>query len=169
MKLTLNRFRYFKGTTLGKLYVDGKFFGYTLEDKVRRSGIKVMHETAIPATLLKVKLTYSNRFGRIMPLIFNQPDLSVQHKGIRFDGIRIHGGGTKEDTSGCVIVAKNLISKDQVQGSLEAELTKLLQEAGGEATIRIRNVGEWFWYPLAIAVTLASLIFYVVGRVRQSN
>ena len=68
----------FKDTyTIGKLYLDGKFQGDTLEDKVRVLGAKgegkVFGETAIPAGKYKVIITYSARFKRDLPLLLNVP------------------------------------------------------------------------------------------------
>jgi hypothetical protein len=81
--------------TIGKLSVNGKFEVFTLEDVVRKE--KVPGETAIPAGTYKVKLTRSQRFGRILPLIENVPG---------FDGVRIHPGNNAEDTEGCILVGE---------------------------------------------------------------
>lgn len=79
--------------TLGKLYIDGEFFCYTCEDKVRPK--KIYGQTAIPAGTYRVSLTPSTRFKRVLPLLHDVPG---------FEGIRIHAGNTHEDTEGCVLV-----------------------------------------------------------------
>lgn len=108
MKIKLIR-KYFKDTyTIGKLYVDGRYFCDVIEDKDRGlynsmgSGeilaTKRYCETAIPYGTYKVKITYSPKYKRNMPLL-----LDVNG----FEGIRIHSGNTAKDSCGCLIVGKN--------------------------------------------------------------
>src|SRR5262245_30423336 len=108
MTLTLFREATVDGVTLGRLNANGVFLAYTLEDVVR-SGPKVMHETAIPPGHYRVIITKSQRFGRLLPELQNVPD---------FTGIRIHGGNTAADTSGCILVgmskAKTAIGSSQM-------------------------------------------------------
>lgn len=114
--------RIFKGEkyTIGKLYVDGKYFCDTLEDKVRDLPIekKVMHETAIPDGKYEVRITYSPKFKRNLPLLLGVP---------YFTGIRIHRGNTPGNTSGCILVGENKV-KGMVMNSTHYEeyLVKLL-------------------------------------------
>jgi len=131
LQLRLLRDSYSAQTTLGKLFVDGIFFGYTLEDTVRAFGIKVDGHTAIPAYIYKVKVDYSNRFKREMCLIYNQDDGSINAMGVEFTGIRFHGGNRHTDTSGCILIAKNRISETVIQGSLEKQLSSLVDQAIG--------------------------------------
>lgn len=94
--------------TIGKLYIDGVYFCDTVEDKDRglddsmeESTIKsrkVYGETAIPLGTYKVEITYSPKFKKNLPLLYNV-------KG--FEGIRIHSGNTAKDSLGCIIVGKN--------------------------------------------------------------
>lgn len=121
--------RIFKGPdyTIGKLYIDGKYFCDTLEDTVRAPGVKIPGKTAIPAGKYKIKLTESLRFKKLMPRLENVPG---------FTGVLIHAGSTAEDTRGCILVGKNRV-KGKVLDSREtfARLFKLLfvAERGGEA------------------------------------
>jgi len=92
MKLTLKREPSTTKSTPGKLYVDGVFECYTLEDVVRPS--KIYGETAIPAGTYKVIINMSNRFKRLLPLLLNVPN---------YEGIRIHPGNTDKDTEGCIL------------------------------------------------------------------
>jgi hypothetical protein len=94
MTLTLTRYDANEYRTIGKLYADGAFVAYTLEDPVR-PGPKLAHETAIPAGTYPVTITKSQRFGVNLPLVQHVPE---------FTGIRIHAGNTTADTSGCVLV-----------------------------------------------------------------
>jgi len=150
MKLKLVREFFTPTETLGSLYVDGKFFCFTLEDRDRglRSSHaltdilnrKVKAQTAIPYGKYKVSVTMSNRFKRLMPLIHNVPG---------FEGIRIHGGNTHHNTEGCPLVARqrNLnkvhptIKKitNWIFGSEEAKLTKLLGTSVHEIEIVKQN------------------------------
>lgn len=109
MNITVNRI--FKGPdyTIGKLYIDGKYFCDTLEDTVRNPGVKIPGKTAIPAGKYKIKLTESLRFVRLMPRLENVPG---------FTGVLIHAGNTAEDTEGCILVGKNRV-KGKVLDSRE--------------------------------------------------
>lgn len=101
--------KYKKDTyTIGKLYIDGEYFCDTLEDKDRGlkdsmtlqeiKDKKVYGNTAIPSGKYQVKITFSQKYQRYMPLIENV-------KG--YDGIRIHSGNTDKDTLGCILVGEN--------------------------------------------------------------
>jgi hypothetical protein len=87
------------GTTLGVLFKDGVFFGFTLEDAVREvagqpvESWKVKGETAIPQGRYRVVVTPSVRFHRPLPLLLDVPG---------FDGIRIHPLNTSAETEGCI-------------------------------------------------------------------
>lgn len=108
MNLKLVRIAFRETYTIGKLYVDGKYFCDVIEDKDR--GLddsmsvadillkKKYGETAIPTGKYKVEMTYSPKYKRIMPLI----------QGVKgYSGIRIHSGNTAKDTLGCLLVGKN--------------------------------------------------------------
>lgn len=82
----------------GKLFIDGVYWGETIEDKDRQlelGGTKVDGDTAIPRGTYTLALTYSNRFRKIMPEILHVPG---------FNGVRIHSGNTEADTSGCPLL-----------------------------------------------------------------
>lgn len=94
MKLRLERIETNPAYTIGKLYVDGAYQCWVLEDPVRE-GPKVHGETAIPFGEYPVVLNRSQRFGKTLPLVCNVPG---------FEGIRIHPGNTVADTDGCLLV-----------------------------------------------------------------
>jgi len=126
MKLTLKRLTRTNLSTIGELYIDGKFECYTLEDVER--DIKIKCETAIKKGTYKVILSMSNRFKKVMPLLLNVPE---------FEGIRIHSGNTNHDTEGCILVGKTR-STDFIGGSRTAfaSLMGKLQK-GKDITIEI--------------------------------
>ena len=120
MNLILDRF--FKGPkyTVGHLYIDGKYFCDTMEDKDRGlldsmslaeiKSKKVSSETAIPRGTYKVTLDvvspkYSKKYFYIKVCKGKVPRL-LNVKG--FEGILIHAGNTEEDSAGCLLVGMNL-------------------------------------------------------------
>lgn len=106
MKLKLIRDREHspKGCVFGRLYINDKPVCWTLEDEEReltdgKKGLtaneKVYAKTAIPVGLYEIRVTFSSRFKRDLPLLVDVP---------QFSGIRIHPGNTVEDTEGCILV-----------------------------------------------------------------
>ena len=95
MKIRLARKWFTEKSTTGILYVDDKFFCYTIEDKVRPSGEKIPGKTAIPWGTYPVVVTFSNRFQKPLPLLIGVPN---------FVGVRIHAGNSAEDTEGCILL-----------------------------------------------------------------
>ncbi len=107
--------------TIGNLYINGKFFCNTLEDKDRGlkstqplsyiKSAKVPSETAIPTGKYEVLMTVKSQkyskvswinalCGGFMPRLKNVPG---------FDGILIHSGSSALDSAGCLLVGKNTI------------------------------------------------------------
>lgn len=97
MQIKLVRIEAHPTTTIGKLYIDGVFECYTLEDRDRLAqGLpKLAGETAIPRGTYKVTLEKSPRFGVILPRL---------HKVPQFEGVLIHSGNFPRDTDGCILV-----------------------------------------------------------------
>lgn len=139
MKLKLIRFFLGALYTIGRLYIDGVYFCDTLEDKVRdynKDGdlndpgeTKIYGETAIPYGTYEIRLTYSPKFKRKLPLIMNVPG---------FDGIRMHRGNFPKDTLGCILVGENR-EKGVVLNSkfYEEELVRRMSLVDGPITIEI--------------------------------
>lgn len=151
MELILNRIFKTNKYTIGELYIDGTYLCDTLEDRVRPlpeicpntpNGIackckeKAYGETAVPAGTYEVKLSYSNRFKRVMPEICRVP---------HFLGIRIHKGNKTADSDGCVLVGTwDGSTEDWISNSTAAynKLMPLLQDATDrkeKITITINN------------------------------
>lgn len=82
MKIEVVRHVHTPRSTIGSMYLDGKFECYTLEDVVRL-GEKVYGKTAIPEGTYEVQITFSPRFKRDLPLLVRVPN---------FEGVRIHSG-----------------------------------------------------------------------------
>lgn len=95
MKLFLKRLHKTEKSTIGELFIDGKFECYVLEDVERIE--KVYGKTAIPKGTYNVVMTMSNRFKVILPLLENVPN---------YVGVRIHAGNKAEDTEGCLLLGQ---------------------------------------------------------------
>ena len=91
----IDRTWYSGKSTIGKMYVDGKFECYTLEDPVRPA--KIDGETAIPAGVYEVVINHSPKYKRQMPRLKDVPG---------FTGILIHWGNYPKDTMGCLLVGE---------------------------------------------------------------
>lgn len=130
--MRLDLYRKFKtaNATIGELYVNGAFFCFTLEDVVRAEGVKVKHQTAIPAGTYEIVMTWSNRFQKVMPRLVNVP---------MFDGILIHAGNTAADTSGCILVGRKR-GDDSITESRSAfaELFNLLGKSATQSKVTIQ-------------------------------
>lgn len=119
MELNLRRIARQNGYTIGKLYINGKYFSDTLEDidrgldssmpldVLRRK--KLAHMTAIPTGTYKVtmevvspkfsKSSFYRQFGGgRVPRLLNVP---------AFSGVLIHCGNTAKDTDGCILIGQN--------------------------------------------------------------
>lgn len=81
-------------STIGDFSYDG-FQCFSLEDTTRKNGEKIFGKTSIPFGSYEVSINYSNRFGKLMPLIMNVPG---------FEGVRIHSGNKPQDTEGCILI-----------------------------------------------------------------
>ena len=136
--------------TIGVLSIDGERFCETLEDADRNlnssmtveqiKAIKKPNETAIPTGTYKITLdTFSPRFGNKsfykkvcggkLPRILNI-------KG--FDGVLIHCGNTNLDTSGCILVGRNLeVGKVLKSQETFEKLYKILKGNKDNLTIKI--------------------------------
>jgi hypothetical protein len=116
MIIELKRFSSNNESTIGLLFINGKFQCYTLEDEYRE--VKVMHETRIPNGTYKIVLAkwgshherYKVKFAEI-------------HKGMllledvpKFTGILIHMGNTDDHTSGCILLGNTANNNQQADG-----------------------------------------------------
>ena len=139
MTITLSRDYPKADYTIGRLYIDGQFFCNTLEDTDRGLTnrmteqqirfVKIIARTAIPKGEYQIETTYSPKYKRKMPQLLHV-------KG--FEGIRIHSGNTADDTEGCILLGKNTAKGRLTESRATVqEFERLLQKAGGKATITI--------------------------------
>ena len=131
MEIKLIRKYYQAKYTIGRLYVNNRFFSDCLEPPslhlTERSALgtiliaKYKGYRAIPTGRYRILITRSRRFGRWLPLLLNV-------KG--FEGIRIHAGNKPEDTRECILLGFNR-RKGYVLDSTRCVLTlvKMMTEA----------------------------------------
>lgn len=153
MELTLERKWKKAEYTIGNLYIDGKWFSNTLEDKDRGlndsmskeeiSRLKKPKITAIPTGTYEITLNvispkfskypfYNSINGGRVPRLLNV-------KG--FDGILIHvmdGSKGAELSEGCIGIGKNLIKGGLLQGKeYYKKLYDILKSSKDKITIKI--------------------------------
>lgn len=75
-------------TVRGFLYLGGVFICHTIENASK----------AIPSGLYNIQNSYSPKFKRELPLIFNATSVKANR------GVRIHRGNSYKDSSACVLV-----------------------------------------------------------------
>lgn len=134
MEIKIIRKEFYNDTTMGEMFINDKFFSYTLEDKDRGynehtplSQIKenkVIGSSAIPYGRYRVIMSYSIKLKRYLPLILDVP---------LGKGIRIHNGTGIDWTSGCPLIGfkRNGKTKLYLQEAkrAEKEIVKLLDKA----------------------------------------
>lgn len=91
-RMILNRTTFTDTSTIGELFIDGRFNCYTLELSARKQDSV---KNCIPAGKYEVQITYSTRFKKDMPLLMDVPG---------YEGIRIHPGNSSVSTEGCILV-----------------------------------------------------------------
>jgi hypothetical protein len=141
-----------KGTP-GTLWWDNNVIGVTLEDPVRAPGVKIKEETAIRKGEYKISLdTTGNqslvnnyvRFPSDSRAKFRSPGVFPRVLNVpQFGGIRIHAGGTRNDSAGCLLFSKTRL-KDGVNIQFSYNdshwLTKLVYDNSISGIIYIN---EW--------------------------
>jgi hypothetical protein len=121
MELITQRFSDGGKSTLGLLFIDGIFNGYTLEDQHR--DVKVMHETRIPSGQYEIIIrtdmasTMNQRYAVKYPWF--KGHLWLQDVP-NFTYIYIHQGVTDEHSSGCILVGDGANNNVTDQGRLSA-------------------------------------------------
>ena len=107
MHVDIIRYRSSDRSTFGKLYIDGIYQCYTLEDAYRAQ--KVDGETRIPSGTyvldLRVSPRFTPKYGHKMIWVKDVPN---------FEYILIHCGNTVKDTEGCILVGEAIIESNGV-------------------------------------------------------
>lgn len=120
MELKLTRSVFTDKSTFGKLFMNGESYAFTCEDTVKHlngdCSKKVQNKTAIDAGRYEVALTFSNHFQKYLPLLLNVKC---------FEGIRMHGGNTAEDSEGCILVGAEGDMKTRIW-NCASKLTRLM-------------------------------------------
>lgn len=93
----------------GKLYINGSFFAYTLENDLYN----------IPNGFLSLYDRLSPKFGK--------HKVHIEVPGRNF--IMFHGGNFPDHSRGCVVVAKNRINDSYIQGDQSDILYSLVKAA----------------------------------------
>lgn len=143
LELLLQRTEKDRTRTPGELRVNGIFYCYTLEDRIRElpgepvEKWKVPGTTAIPSGRFRIELEDSPHFG---------PDTITLRAVPGFDYIRMHSGNTEQHTEGCVLLGYQLTDLHTiVVGQTHAardNLKRVVKEAiarGQEVWITILN------------------------------
>lgn len=108
--------------TIGKMYIDGRYFCDVLEDKVRdlnKNGefdngeVKIANHTAIPYGTYEItmdvrstkfsdfeKYPWAKEYDGYLPRLTNVP---------LFVGVLLHVGNSDVDSSGCLLVGENKV------------------------------------------------------------
>lgn len=145
MRLEVVRENQVEGTNAvpGKLFIDGEFFGYTLEnaDYIAAPGTWPIFAQKSP-TFGRTKI-YVDVPGRI--------------------GIMFHGGNRTSNSKGCLLLARNRTSADTIQGDLSDELVKrylssYAPDTVNTVTITTLNEKRKKTLLLIAAVTLSAII-----------
>ncbi len=125
MRLLIQRKWKSLDTYEGELSIDGTYFCYTMERADAEH---------IPAGFYNVVVTYSPKFGRVMPLIL------VPGR----DGIRFHSGNTYKDSAGCVLLGDKLLSREQIGGGLADNVVdKFEKRLLGNSDITVLITENW--------------------------
>ena len=150
VQLTLQRTHHAGPSCFGKLFADGVFVCYTLEDEVREiagqpvADWKTKGSTAIPSTLFAgqpypLTLEFSNRFGPGTLTVRDVPG---------YVGVRMHSGNTAADTEGCPLLGMAIDDTGIVGGTSRPavqavkDLVRAVYDAGGACVLVVNNPSE---------------------------
>jgi len=153
--ITLVRFMHDKETTLGLLYLEGRFMCYTLEDTYK--AVKVKKETRIPAGIYPIDFHISAPPTRLTQKYRNRKSLKgifTHHLEVKnvpdFNNVYLHIGNDHGDTDGCILMAngisadtlhKSIVSSEKAYISFYQKIRKRLEQ--GEKVRIIIHDEDW--------------------------
>lgn len=118
MHLTLERLSGGPDSTIGAMFVDGRFACFTCEDEHR--DIKVAGETRIPAGEYEIIRRTHGGFHQRYKSRFSWHDGMLELRDVPgFTDILIHCGNTEKHTAGCLLVGQGTMSLPQGGGTVQ--------------------------------------------------
>lgn len=142
MIINLKRQKHNDIATIGRLYIDGAEFCYTLEDPPQDQ--KIEGKTRIPAGTYNIKIREAGALHAryIRKFSFYKGMLWLQDVP-GFKWIYVHVGNTPEDTEGCILVGESNPNGEFIGSSVKAYeklYKKVYQEAkDGYLTIVVQD------------------------------
>ena len=119
MRIKVIRHTFLKDRTIGTMYINDLRFCETLEDVDRGlhqemeldaiKKIKVYGETAIPYGTYNLKMAYSPKYKKKMPLLENVPGYS---------GVLVHIGNIPSNSKGCLLVGMKVTNNNLVSSTI---------------------------------------------------
>ncbi len=141
---------YHQTETQGVLYVDDQYFGATIEPPYgkgthlhdKRYPSHNRHKGCIPEGWYRIRITYSPRFNREMPLLQQVPG---------FEGIRIHAGKIVKNTKGCICIGErwreNKLTQLLTHAQERNETIYIAIATDYSLTRQLSDTDEFDWYP----------------------
>ncbi len=126
---------------------------YILEDEARPADVKIPHFTCIPPGDYMIRLTMSNRFKRVMPLIYNvaYEDIEgvknwniIRHGKVIYTGVRMHIGNIDANTDACQLPGLTR-TRDRVFNSEDAFnpiYNKMYDKIGTNGILKYRIIHD---------------------------
>lgn len=116
--IKVERFLHHPDCEIGRVYVDGVFFCFSIEDAARTT--KIHGETCIPLG----KYSLSTRWSPKLSPIYNHDMIWLKNVP-GFEFILIHWGNTISDTEGCLIVGNKIGILNKKDAVLDSKATYL--------------------------------------------
>jgi hypothetical protein len=116
--IKVERFLHHPDCEIGRVYINGEYFCFSIEDASRTTKIK--GETCIPVGQYPLNIRFSPRFSKA----YNHDMIWVQNVP-GFEFILIHWGNTISDTEGCLIIGDKIGVVNQKDAVLNSRATYL--------------------------------------------
>ena len=150
VRIVIPREAYTDRSSAGRFYfvVDGRkeYVSFTLEDTARPNNIKAKGHTCIPPCVVKVA-PWTRPNGDKTIIFYTEADgVTLKVGDLIWTYILAHGGNDHTHTDGCVLVAKNRISLDRIQGSMMDYIRERCDEywkAGYEIEAEFINLNQY--------------------------